>query len=400
MSANHEATIASIDAVIAALEPDAVALRRDLHTHPELSWNEHRTQATIAAWLAQRGLSTSQVAGTGLWGDVGVGETTWVYRADIDALPIDDAKTALGVPWASHNAGVCHACGHDAHTAVGALVAAAFAQVQPSSARWRFVFQPAEEVIPSGGEQIVASGILDGAAGALALHVDPMRDVGTVGVRAGAITASTDAYRIRVVGRSGHSARPHLAADAILGAAEVIRALYMVVGQRVDPLQAAVLNAGIVRGGDARNVIAPEATIEGVARALDAGVRELLRAEIVRAAESAAAVVGCRAEVSFSLGTPSVFNDAGLLPVVERAAADVVGTAAVHPMLQPSTGAEDFGFYGSRTRTFMLRLGVRTPGAATTHLHTPGFDIDERAIGIGARIMARALLGAATEKSS
>lgn len=384
-----------LDALLTLLAPEAIALRRDLHRHPELSWQEHRTQAAIREWLVSHGLDAHPVARTGLYADAGAGEHFVVYRADIDALPIDDTKDPTNVPYASVHAGRSHACGHDVHTSIGALLAGAFAALQTQlPGRVRFIFQPAEEVIPSGGEEIVSSGILNNASAALAIHVDPARSVGAVGVRAGAITAATDAYEIRVIGRGGHSARPHLANDAMYAAAEVIRALYTVVPLRIDPLQSAVLNAGMIRGGEARNVIAGEIAIEGVLRCLDEANRAVLRDAIVEVAQAAASINGCRAEVKFHLGCPSVDNNVELTELVRIAAIDAIGADRVQPIAHPSTGAEDFGFYGAITRTCMIRLGVRPPDAAIRHLHTPGFDIDESAILTGARVMGRSLLRA------
>ncbi len=390
-----------LDRLIELHLPRAIELRRDLHRHPELSWQEHRTQTTLRRFLVEGGVEgVRDVAGTGLVADVGGDAPRVLYRADIDALPILDTKDPAEFPWASTHAGCSHACGHDVHASIGALLATCFAGLGADSHGVRFVFQPAEEVIPSGGELVVASGVLEGVRSALAVHVDPTREAGHVALRSGPVTASTDGYLVRVRGRGGHSARPHLSHDALYAAAEVVRALYAVVPLQIDPLQPAVLNAGVIRGGRARNVIAEEIEIEGTARAVDPDVRVALRAALVAAAENAARLNGCSAQVEFFLGAPSVVNDEHLTRIVRDAAVDALGAGFVHPLPQPSTGAEDFGFYSQRTRTFLMRLGVRLPGQDIRHLHTPGFDVDERAIAVAARVMGRALLRARVEERS
>lgn len=390
-----EGVVARIDAAIEALLPEVIQLRRHLHRHPELSWQEHETQRTVRDWLASRGVRTRDMAGTGLVADLGDGDRRVLWRSDLDALPMTDRKNPVEVPWASARVGVCHACGHDVHTSIGAGLATLFTQLQLAPpGGMRFAFQPAEEVVPSGAARMVDEGVLDRVAVAFALHVDPTRDVRTVGLRPGPLTAATDSFTVRITGRAGHSARPHLANDAILAAAEITRALYGVIAQRIDPLEPAVLNVGRMQGGEARNVIAGEALLEGVTRCVNPDVRELLNRAIHETARAVAAVHGCTVEVDIELGAPPVVNDARLLRLVETSAHETLGAAGVVHLERPSTGAEDFGFFSEHVPTFMTRLGVHRPGSEIHHLHTSRFDIDEDAIGVGLRVMARALLRA------
>lgn len=388
--------VQKLDALIGEVEPQAVAVRRHLHRHPELGWEEHQTQAFLKSWLLEQGIDAHPVANTGLWAQMGRGEGPVVYRADIDALPIHDAKQRGRAACVSENPGVCHACGHDLHTAVAAGLATVFKRLENDLPNpIRVVFQPAEETHPSGAKALIDDGGIDGARAAFALHCDPARDTGTVGLRVGALTSTADAYEIDVLGDSGHSARPHLASDAVLASAAVVQSLYSLVPQQVNPLEPAVLNIGRIHGGTAENVIAGKVVLTGVLRTLYADTRERMHKEIRRTAEQAANLHGCTADVRFRLGSPPIVNDESLHRYVDAAAHEVLGPSGVQYIRMPSTGAEDFGEFSVTCPTYMMRLGVRVPGHPTLHLHTPTFDVDERAIAVAMRVMGRALLEAA-----
>ena len=386
---------ARLDEIVERIQPSIIQLRRYLHMHPELGWQEFGTQRHLKGWLSERGMRPVECANTGLYVDIGEDRpgAPILYRGDIDALPIFDEKSNDGVPYASQNDGVCHACGHDAHASMAAGIAAAFHEMRdtlPSPVR--VVFQPAEEVAPSGAEAMVMEGVARGVRAGFAVHVDPMRDVGTVGVKTGPLTSATDNFSVDVIGQEGHSARPYLARDAVLAAADIIRALYMVVPQRVDPLDTAVLNVGIIRGGEAKNVISGKVHMAGVVRCLNPDIRQRLHMEMREVAQAAARVHGCSVELIVNLGSPSVMNDSALCEVVRSAAADVLGDTNVQSIERASTGAEDFGTFGIQAPIFMARLGCRVPGEEPHHLHTSRFDIDERALSIGMRVMGRSIL--------
>jgi len=383
-----------LDGEITEIEAAASGVRRHLHRNPELGWKEHRTQRFLTDWLEAAGLEPRPIAKTGLVVDVGEASgPPVIYRADIDALPIQDMKQRGGAAVVSEVAGVCHACGHDLHTAVGVGLARVFHQLADRlPGPVRFVFQPAEEVFPCGAAEVLREGGAKGARAALALHADPMRDTGHVGVRVGPLTATSDGIQIRVIGESGHGARPHLAHDAILGAAEVVHALYAMISRAVDPVEPAVLSLGTIHGGDADNVIAGSVRLTGTLRTFYNDTRERLHRELRRTAEAAAMVHGCSADVAFVLGSPPTHNDPRLHEVFKAAAAEVLGPSGVVEVNVPSTGAEDFGEFSAVLPTYMLRLGVRAPGHPTRHLHTPTFDVDERAISVAMRVMGRAIL--------
>ena len=381
-----------LDELIAKHEPDAIELRRHLHAHPELGWQEFETQRHLRSWLNARGLETRDAASTGLITDVGDGEYGVIYRGDIDALPIYEQKPE-SVDYISQNPGVCHACGHDVHASVAALLAAVFNELSDDlDGRVRFVFQPAEEVVPSGAEAMIIDGAAVGMSAALAIHVDPTREFGDVGVRPGVLTSATDTFSIKITGTAGHSARPFLANDAILAAADVIRALYTLIGQRVNPMYPAVLNVGTIRGGEAKNIIAGSVELSGVVRTLQAEVRQLLHKEMREVAAAAAKVHGCSVQLVLATGAPPVTNDHALYDLVKSTAGELLGAEHVDEIDFPSTGAEDFGMFGVHMPQYMLRVGVRSPGAPIHHLHTPEFDIDERAIRLAASVMGRAIL--------
>lgn len=384
------------DALCEQVVPAAIEVRRHMHRNPELGWQEHETQAFLSGWLEERGLDCHPVAGTGLWMQVGPGDRPIVYRADIDALPITDAKLRGTSVCVSEVPGVCHACGHDVHSAIAAGLASVFASMADDlPGAVRVVFQPAEEVHPSGARRLIEDGGITGARASFALHCDPEKDSGTVGLKVGPLTATADAFEIDVIGEQGHSARPHLARDAVLGACSVVQALYHVVPQSVNPLEPAVLNIGVIRGGTVENVITDKVRLDGVLRTLYVDTREHLQRELRRVAEAAAAVHGCSADVRFRLGSPPIVNDKRLDAFLERAVVDVLGPSGVRRISLPSTGAEDFGEFSAVAPTYMMRLGVRRPGHPVHHLHTPHFDVDERSIGIAMRVMGRAIMEAA-----
>lgn len=385
----------ALDRALDSVHADVLKLRRHIHRHPEVGWTERATQAHLRAWLEARGLNPVDCAETGLYCDIGEGAWAVLYRGDIDALPIQDGKELGRAACVSQNPGISHACGHDVHSAIAAGLAAGLCQIKHAlPGRVRVLFQPAEEVLPSGGARVVSEGIIDNCRAALAVHCDPTRDRGTVGLRTGVLTATSDKFVIEIHGTKGHSARPHLAADAILASADVVRSLYTLVGQRVDPLEPAVLNVGQISGGEVENVIAGRVELRGVVRTMHTDVRDRLHHAIRSVSEAAAHINGCTANVAFDLGAPPIFNDARLHGVVERAAADVLGRAGIQLIDTPSTGAEDFGNFAVRTPIYMMRLGVRTPNGPTLHLHTPTFEVDEGCVQVGLKVMGRAIVRA------
>lgn len=397
MSTDHlsKAHTARIDAGVQQTFTDLVRFRRDLHAHPELSWKEYRTAEKIEEELQKLGIAYRREIETAVIADIPGSEDVppVIYRGDIDALPIQDTKDLGTVPYRSTNAGVCHACGHDVHTTIALAVARLMHDLRDALvAPVRVIFQPAEEVLPSGADALDQAGILKNGQAALAVHVDPSQTLGNVGWRTGPITASLDNFRIVLEGHQGHSARPHLSHDAVAAAAEVTLQLHAMIRRHSDPLHTAVLSVGTLRGGVASNVIAGHAELTGSLRARVNEDRPMLRAAVEETARYAAALHGCTAHVHFDVGHPPVRNDEHLARLVAAMAEDVLGEPHVHQQAYPSMGAEDFGHFSNRMPTFMLRLGCGVEGERPRHLHEEGFDLDERTIAVGARIMARSIL--------
>jgi amidohydrolase len=314
-------------------------------------------------------------------------------RADIDALRIEDQKQ---VPYRSTVPQVMHACGHDAHTATvfGALTALEKLErdeALPWPVKWRGIFQPAEET-SAGARAMVAAKALEGVDAILSLHVDPTRKAGTVGIRAGVFTANCDAMRVKVQGRGGHAARPHESTDPIAAAAELISTIYQFVPRATDSQDAVVVSFGQIHGGRTANVIPEEVVLEGTVRTLDRKVREKTIEHIRTLADGMEQVTGTNLDVCFERGTPSVYNDEGLTQLVSDVAKLLLGVENVTFMRRPSMGSEDFAVYLEHVPGVMFRLGAASEDGAWSGLHTPTFDVDERCLVVGAKILARSLI--------
>ena len=376
-----------------ALADKILAVRRAIHERPELSNREHDTQALVWRELAAAGVDdVKELAGTGLVATIrgGRGEGRVLgLRGDMDALPIQEATD---LPFASKNAGVMHACGHDTHTAIvlGATIALHEARADLAG-EVRCIFQPAEEAEPLGGRRVVESGVLNGVEGILSLHVDPTIEVGRIGVRAGPLLAGGQEITIRIKGVSSHAARPHLGADAVLAAASVVQALQTIPSRRIDPLEPVVVTIGKIEAGTAKNIVADSATIEGTLRILDEDVRTEVVRLIRELSDGAARNHGCSAELDTSGGEPVLMNDPGLTDLIRRAGKDILGADKVVEIARPSMGSEDFAFYVQAAPVTMFRLGIRNEGLGYVHsLHHPEFAVDEAALPVGAAVIIEA----------
>ena len=380
---------ALIAQVVADHEAELVGLRRDLHAHPELSWTEHRTTDVVAGHLEAIGWRLQRLSPAGLVADLGTGERTVGLRADLDALPVQEVSQD---PWRSTVPGVAHACGHDVHTS--ALVGAAHAlarlhAVGELGGRVRLFFQPAEEVMPGGAVHLMGMGVLDGVERVFALHCDPGVDVGQVGLRLGPLTSAADRIEIRLEGTGGHTSRPHLTGDLTFALAKMTTELPAILSRRLDPRSGVSVVWGMVQAGSAPNVIPDHGVLAGTVRILDAVawaeceklVRELVH-EIVRP-------YGVTAHLDYQRGVPPVVNESLSNRILAEAVTEVLGPDG-QVMAPQSLGGEDFGWYLDQVPGAMMRLGTRTPGGVTYDLHQGNLHIDERAIPIGARLMAEA----------
>ena len=368
---------------LAAHAADLVGWRRELHAHPEVAYDEHFTTDLIIDTLQSFGLSPKRLSvGTGVMCDLGGGPHLTALRADIDALPMSDHKR---VPYASQNDGVCHACGHDAHTAILLGVAGVLSRARELAGSVRLIFQPAEERMPGGAMAAVDDGALTGVDQIFALHCDPRLDAGQIGLRVGPITAAFDQLDIQLRGPGGHTARPQLTADLVYALGSVITGLPGLLSRRVDPRSSLSLVWGAVAAGSAANAIPQTGTLRGTLRMLDGelwdGLEPIVRALI----EQLVAPSGATAEVLYQRGVPAVVNTAALVTVQTQAVIAALGPEAVADTAQ-SMGGEDFAWYLRTVPGSMARLGVRRPGSPDGgDLHQPTFDIDESALAVGVR---------------
>ncbi|WP_337176438.1 amidohydrolase [Paludisphaera sp.] len=373
-------------------------VRRHLHAHPEPSREEYRTTRFLADRLEESGVPCSVVpSGRGLLaGALDADRPLVAFRADMDALPIADAKDA---PYRSTREGVMHACGHDAHAAMALGAAEALWAARdalPTPVRWRAVFQPSEEV-GEGAREMVAAGAMGGVKAIAALHVDTDRPVGRVGWRARELTAFCQDLGVAVRGSGGHAARPHLSRDPLQAAAQFITSVYQLIPRGIDSRDPTVVTFGMIRAGSGGNVIPTEATLGGTIRTLSRQASQRVAERLQQIARGIGEATETRFELTLGNRTDGVFNDPSLTAVCARAAGEVVGVDGLDEIRLPSMGGEDFAAYLEEAPGCLLRLGVAGGGGPTHHLHSPSFDIDERALALGARILARSAVLMALE---
>jgi amidohydrolase len=386
-----------LDAFLAGHQAELIDFRRDLHAHPEVGYHEYRTTRRIALQLEAAGLRPSVLPkGTGMIVDIGSSssdEPVIALRADIDALPIGDEKN---VPYRSTTANTCHACGHDVHTTILLGTGLFLARVAAAGAlpgKVRLIFQPAEEV-PGGALDVLAAGGIASVDRIFALHCDPRLDVGKIGTRTGPITAACDKITVRVTGPGGHTARPHLTADLVFALGKIITELPAALSRRVDPRSSLSLVWGRVSAGTAANAIPDDGVVEGTVRCLDDSAwhaaPDLLKALL----ESVASAYGVVANLVYTRNVPPTVNEAVSTAMIEAAADRVLGPDAITHAPQ-SLGGEDFAWYLESIPGALARLGTRTPGSAEDFdIHQPKFNVDERSIGIGVRLMTATALTA------
>ncbi|MBW7475353.1 amidohydrolase [Paenibacillus oenotherae] len=364
-----------------AFERQLVAIRRQLHENPELSHEEYETSASIRGWLADAGIRIVDYnLRTGVIAEVGGahGGPIIAIRADIDALPIQEET---GLPYASRVPGRMHACGHDFHTAAilgAALLLKEREQELPGTVR--FLFQPAEEKA-QGAVQVIASGALEGVRAVFGMHNKPDLPVGTIGIKAGPIMAAADGFAVEVEGRGSHAAVPEAGLDPIVIAAHMVTALQSIVSRNVGALESAVVSVTRLNSGTAWNVIPDKAVFDGTLRTFDEGVRVKVRDRFDRIIAGVAEAFESRAAVRWIAGPHAVINDAAWAQQA-RHTAESIGLTVVEPV--PSPAGEDFAFYLKEAPGLFVFLGTGGP----KEWHHPAFDVDERALPLGASFFA------------
>lgn len=376
----------------ADLHAETVETRRYLHMHPELSFEEYNTSTFVAGKLTELGIPFEKKANTGLVallkGEKPGPDKVIALRADMDALPILEANP---VEYRSTNEGVMHACGHDVHTASLLGTARILSKLKPEfSGTVKFIFQPGEEKLPGGASLMIREGVLENPVpqGVLGQHVMPLIDAGQVGFRSGKYMASTDELHVTVSGKGGHGAMPHNTVDPVLIAAHIVVALQQIVSRHADPLMPSVLSFGKVLAAGATNVIPGEVKMEGTFRTLDENWRADAHRKMKKMAESIAEGMGGRCAFEIRKGYPFLVNEEKLTASARKHAEEYLGKENVLD-LDIWMAAEDFAFYSQAAPACFYRLGIRNESKGiTSGVHTPTFDIDERALETGPGLMA------------
>ncbi len=374
---------------VRAHEDEFIALRRDIHQHPELPFEELRTSDLVAARLRDWGYHVERgLGGTGVVGQLkrGDGTRTLGLRADMDALPIQEAT---GLQYASRNQGVMHACGHDGHTAMLLAAAKVLAEQGDFSGTLNLIFQPAEEYGTSdcGAVRMINDGLFDKypCDAVFSMHNMPGWPQGHLIFREGPMMASSDKVYITLVGHGGHGAVPHKTADPVVAAASLVMALQTVVSRNVDPLQTAVVTVGVLQSGRANNVIPDSAYLELSVRALDSEVRSLLQQRITEITHAQAQSFGVKAEIDYRRGYAALVNSKDETDFARQIGSELVGAERVVLQAPPLTGSEDFAFMLEKCPGSYLLIGNGDGDKlGACMVHNPGYDFNDANLAIGA----------------
>ena len=380
--------------VVDSIGERLVEIRRELHQHPELSFQEKETTRRLVEWLREAGLEPQTLPETtGLYVDIGPQEAPFAagFRGDMDALPLDEVTD---LPYASQNPGAAHACGHDIHTTVMMGLALTLDRLHREVGlenRCRVIFQPAEETMPGGAKEVVSQGLLTPLPRIFALHCDPKLTVGSVGTRIGAITSASDLVRIDVSGRGGHTSRPHLTEDVVGALGHLATTVPAVLARRIDVRSGVSLVWGTIRAGNAANAIPAAGTLAGTMRILDADAWKEAGGVLAPIVEQAANSYGVDVQLEHVRGVPPVINDETETARVDTAAKEILGSGCL-ALAEQSMGGEDFAWMTQEIPGSMFRLGTRTPDGPSFDLHRGDYAPDERAIGVGVKVMAAVAL--------
>ncbi len=375
------------------LQDELLELRRHLHRNPELSWGEYNTSRLIIGKLKELGLEvTTGLAQTGFYVDIDSGRPGphLAWRADMDALPIDDDKT---VSYASIVPGVAHMCGHDVHTSIAfGIVKQLLARKEHMKGKIRVFWQPAEEQQPSGSPDMIRDGVLDGIDAVYGMHCDPHTDSGKISLKSGPETAAFDAFQFEIdSGSTNHSARPHKGPDAMWVGHQLVQNIYQFAGRMLNVLEPTVVSVCKFNAGNALNVIPRKVTIGGTIRTVKEENRELMKSYLHKLAGSLAALHNVKIISDFGLGAPAVVNNPVLFEFAKKEVISFYGSNGFEDREQ-SMGAEDFSFYTSERPGLFIRVGTCN-GPDTAHpLHSSLFDIDESVLSPTASFVAHLLV--------
>ena len=369
---------------LAAHYDDLVEWRRHIHRHPELGRQEFATTQFVADRLVEAGLNPKVLpGGTGLTCDFGPEHAPRIaLRADMDALPMADRT---GAPYASTVPNVAHACGHDAHTAMLLGAASALAAAPELPVGVRLIFQAAEELMPGGAIDAIAAGALLGVSRIFALHCDPRLSVGRVAIIPGPITSAADSIEITLHSAGGHTSRPHLTSDLVYGVGTLITGLPGVLSRRIDPRHSTVMVWGAANAGVAANAIPQSGTLAGTVRTASRDTWLVMEDVVREIVSGLLAPLGIEHSLQYRRGVPPVVNEERCTQIFTHAI-EAIGPEALADTRQ-SGGGEDFSWYLEDVPGAMARLGVWSGIGPQLDLHQPTFDLDERALGVGVRVL-------------
>ena len=377
-------------------------IRRTIHQWPELAYKEEKTAEVISSALKRLGIKhQTGIAQTGIVGRLVTDENapTVALRADMDALPVTEDT---GLPFASQNQGVMHACGHDGHIAI-LLGAAAVMKEDPPEGNVVFLFQPAEEG-EGGAKPMIEQGALEGVNVIFGGHIEGHYQVGELGIKTGVHTSFTDYFEIRITGKGGHAARPHEAVDAVLIASQIVVNIQAIISREIDPVYPSVITIGYMRGGSVYNAIAEKAVLKGTIRTTDELVRTQITEKIKRLASSYAVLHDAEIKVVFKPGYPPIINEEKASSFAVHVAEKLVGKEKTISIPYPSLGGEDFAYYLQQVPGCFVRFGAAREGHEMLSSHSPKFDFDEEVLRVGAAYLSELVrytikkLGSASKK--
>lgn len=375
------------------LSAELIQIRRHFHQYPELGRQEQQTTQFIKERLQSAGIPvTSHEPETGLWADLITrpNEDFFALRGDIDALPLEEKNS---IPYASQHPGIMHACGHDAHATILLGSALVLNQLKNKLAgNVRFIFQPAEELTPGGSLDMIQRNVLHQVRTIITLHSDPGIAVGKVGIKYGALMASTDIFKIKLHGKGAHAASPDKSIDPILISAQLINALNHLVSRNIRPTTPAVLTVTRIFGGSAINIIPDKVEIWGTLRALDKSTRQFLQQRLRETVAGICQMHHAHFDLSIDEGAPPVTNEARITQLVETASSAILGQANVVQIEKPEMGAEDFAWYLEHIPGMIFRLGTKGRPGTDFELHHPNFDIDESALVTGVKAFCSSVI--------
>jgi len=372
------------------IESDLIEIRRDLHENPELGFDLYRTSQKVKDFLYKEGIEFYEVAGTGICAIIrGKGEKTIALRADMDALPLNDKKICS---YSSKIAGKMHACGHDAHTTILLGAAKILNGLKDEiNGNVKFFFEPAEETT-GGAPLMISAGVLDNpnVDAVIGLHVEEWLEAGTVGLKRGVAYAASNPFTIKIMGKGGHGASPHMTIDPIVIASNVIISLQSIVSREISPTDAAVITIGSFHGGTAQNIIPEEVTISGIIRSMKSEHREYIKKRLVQVVEGIVGSMRGKCEINIEESYPCLYNNDDLAGMFETKVSEVIGKSNVYKVDQPTMGVESFAYFSNERPALFYFLGSgNVEKGIDNPAHGSLFDVDESCLSIGVALQCK-----------